>query len=303
MDKKIHKSESKFTCKTTLKTDSVPLIDYHNEFLYPEKGFSFHFWENTTAYPHSHNYFEFLIVTKGKLLHDLNGTGQTLTHKSLAFITPGDAHAIYPISGSESQHLNFAITPSRLKAICDDISPTLFTMLTTQPLHCNLLDKDYLFLMEKSKQLDIFHDSINDIRLFLIVNEIIYSLIDILYTNVCNKNSDYPMWFSELITKIESLDFETCTIHDIYKMSYFSPPTILKYFRQYKGETIVSYISKRKIDIACSMLLTSNQKILTISNKLGFDSLSHFNRTFKKYTGQTPSDYRKTSISIDRKRS
>ncbi len=58
------------------------------------------------------------------------------------------------------------------------------------------------------------------------------------------------------------------------------------------------YINSFRID-AAKQKLTNNQEnksILDIAYDVGFNSKSTFNMAFKRYTGQTPSEYRKTSL-------
>lgn len=49
-------------------------------------------------------------------------------------------------------------------------------------------------------------------------------------------------------------------------------------------------------DIAMEMLATPGISITTIAYKLGFKELSNFRRAFKKWTGSTPSDFRKSRL-------
>ena len=67
-------------------------------------------------------------------------------------------------------------------------------------------------------------------------------------------------------------------------------------FKYYMNETLVSYVTKQKIHYACTLLRSSDQSILDIAEAAHYDSLSHFNHTFKKHIGLSPSDYRKKHI-------
>jgi AraC-like DNA-binding protein len=44
---------------------------------------------------------------------------------------------------------------------------------------------------------------------------------------------------------------------------------------------------------AKGLLLESDAKILVIADMCGFESLPHFHRTFKKYVGVTPAEFRR----------
>ncbi len=58
------------------------------------------------------------------------------------------------------------------------------------------------------------------------------------------------------------------------------------------------YINKLRIDKACNLLKTDNRKnIESIAFDSGFNSLSTFNRAFKKFTGLLPSEYRNLNLS------
>lgn len=57
------------------------------------------------------------------------------------------------------------------------------------------------------------------------------------------------------------------------------------------------YINKLRIDEACRLLKTdSNKSIESIAFDSGFNSLSTFNRAFKKFTGLLPSEYRNQTL-------
>ena len=47
-----------------------------------------------------------------------------------------------------------------------------------------------------------------------------------------------------------------------------------------------------RIEKAKNLLLNPNLRISEIAYEVGFQSLTHFNRVFKKLVGQSPTDYR-----------
>jgi AraC-like DNA-binding protein len=61
----------------------------------------------------------------------------------------------------------------------------------------------------------------------------------------------------------------------------------------------VQYLNDLRIDHAKHLLETTDKQIIRISLDSGFNDLSHFNRTFKKIVGSSPSEYRK-SITRDK---
>jgi AraC-like DNA-binding protein len=46
-----------------------------------------------------------------------------------------------------------------------------------------------------------------------------------------------------------------------------------------------------RIGYACRLIIEGKLSVSQISFESGFNNLSNFNRTFKKHTGYTPTDY------------
>ena len=63
-------------------------------------------------------------------------------------------------------------------------------------------------------------------------------------------------------------------------------------FKQETGMTLTDFILGEKIEEAKRLLEYTDKSLSLIATYLGFSSQSHFTRTFKKYTGKTPKEYR-----------
>lgn len=61
--------------------------------------------------------------------------------------------------------------------------------------------------------------------------------------------------------------------------------------------TVWDYINIKRIDKALSLLANSNENVLTVATKSGFNNSANFNRIFKKITGLTPKEYRQSTKS------
>lgn len=63
-------------------------------------------------------------------------------------------------------------------------------------------------------------------------------------------------------------------------------------FKELNGISVWDYITKQRIDLAQYQLEHSELSITQISENCGFNSISNFNRAFRKLTGKTPREYR-----------
>jgi AraC-like DNA-binding protein len=67
-----------------------------------------------------------------------------------------------------------------------------------------------------------------------------------------------------------------------------------KLFKKATGLTFTDYVSRVRIEKAKNLLLNPNLRVSEIAYEVGFQSLTHFNRVFRKLTGQSPSHYRES---------
>jgi AraC-like DNA-binding protein len=63
-------------------------------------------------------------------------------------------------------------------------------------------------------------------------------------------------------------------------------------FRKITGINFTDYLARLRIERAKNLLLNPNLRISEIAFEVGFQSLTHFNRVFKRVLGQSPTDYR-----------
>ncbi len=66
-----------------------------------------------------------------------------------------------------------------------------------------------------------------------------------------------------------------------------------RFFKEKTGRPLITYLNELRIGFACKLLIKGDMQILRICYETGFNSLSSFNRTFKKITGLNPKQYQK----------
>lgn len=70
----------------------------------------------------------------------------------------------------------------------------------------------------------------------------------------------------------------------------------IRLFKKETGETPNAYITKRKMERAELLLITTNMPIKGIATTLGYDDHSYFNRIFKKHAALPPQQYREQHL-------
>ena len=68
-----------------------------------------------------------------------------------------------------------------------------------------------------------------------------------------------------------------------------------KMFKKATGMTFTEYLTRIRVEKAKNLLLNPNRRVSEVAYDVGFESLSQFNRSFKRITGKTPTGFREES--------
>lgn len=71
------------------------------------------------------------------------------------------------------------------------------------------------------------------------------------------------------------------------------PVYVARAFRRHFGCTMGEYARRRRIERAQTALGESDEDLVTLALRLGFCDQSHFSKTFRRYTGMSPGEFRK----------
>lgn len=81
------------------------------------------------------------------------------------------------------------------------------------------------------------------------------------------------------------------SLNDISKLVYMSPSYISTLIKEHLGETFVERITRLRVEQAKVLLLSGDDKVYEVADKVGYNDRRYFSDIFKKYTGLTPKEY------------
>ncbi|HIW22235.1 MAG TPA: AraC family transcriptional regulator [Candidatus Dorea intestinavium] len=90
---------------------------------------------------------------------------------------------------------------------------------------------------------------------------------------------------------IENSYQKAISLNDMAASVNMSPKYFCRFFHDMTNHTPVEYLNSYRIERASYQLLTTDQSITEIAYNNGFNDLSYFIKTFKKYKGITPKQY------------
>jgi AraC-like DNA-binding protein len=85
-------------------------------------------------------------------------------------------------------------------------------------------------------------------------------------------------------------------VNDLARRSGLSPSQLQREFRRLFNMTVGDYILRLRLLMARKRLRATTDAVGRIATECGFYDQAHFTRAFKKYTGQTPLDYRRRAL-------
>jgi AraC-like DNA-binding protein len=81
---------------------------------------------------------------------------------------------------------------------------------------------------------------------------------------------------------------------DLATLAGQSKSSFSRAFRQHTGISLVQYVKRLRINLACQILMSDDRASITsICYEVGYNNLSNFNRQFLAEKGMTPSQFRR----------
>lgn len=87
--------------------------------------------------------------------------------------------------------------------------------------------------------------------------------------------------------------YKDVTLEELSDNFHLSKPYLSKYIKEHTGATFQEAVKKARMKKARTMLKETNQTVERIAAGVGYETVEHFNRLFKKTYGMTPIQYRR----------
>lgn len=104
---------------------------------------------------------------------------------------------------------------------------------------------------------------------------------------------------STLLNEIEKDPTAFLSVQKAASYLAWSESHFARQFKQQTQQSFITYVTNKRLDRAKLMLAHTTKPVLRIAGELDFQPLNYFSRTFKKHTGQTPTEYRQQLTESD----
>jgi AraC-like DNA-binding protein len=85
---------------------------------------------------------------------------------------------------------------------------------------------------------------------------------------------------------------EPMSLEQVAAHVHVSPFHFCKIFKRATGMTFTDFVNRARVEKARKMLMRPEARITEVAYDVGFQSLSHFNRSFRRIAGESPTEFR-----------
>lgn len=98
---------------------------------------------------------------------------------------------------------------------------------------------------------------------------------------------------NEIYSYIRANFKEHISLDEIADEVNMTVPAFCRYFKKISRKTFTKFVNEYRVVHASKLLAETSLQITEVSFESGFNNFSHFNKSFKEFTGKSPSAYRK----------
>lgn len=238
-------------------------------------------YQNLHNLPHWHLECELIYVQTGEVTVSHNNTAYHLQKEDCIFINSGEIHYI---KGSEDSITDILMFDT---ALLGNISPKHFQLLYPRLRHHYPVMEYFHAIRDELKKKKEFYD----VKVSCLMTDFIIDIFR--HEPLCEqkqlKDSSSIENYKNLLSEIE----EKCsyiTFEDACDFMGLSKPYFSRFFKNISGMTFSQYLNIIRLEKAIQLLNhnTENLSITQIASSCGFDTIRHFNRVFKDFTGLSP---------------
>ena len=247
------------------------------------------------GFDHWHQRVEFVMVLEGTCRIKVGKNSRLCEKGDLAVIRSGDIHSISEAENSVLYICTF--DPSILIYFQSDIK-YIRIFITAMELKNAGIDERIHEIFEEMYTEKHRGAVWNDV---LIRADIVrlYSLLVRYFERVTASDAQTLTQFRNFQNALQFIadnHRENITLVDIARITNYSPVYVSTLFSTYTGVNFKTYLDSFRINQAVKLIKGTDLTVTDISAKCGFDNIRTFNNVFKRITGLTPSQLRKSNI-------
>lgn len=249
--------------------------------------------------PHSHRQMlEICFCSKGEQVYEVNGTLYKIKGGDLFVTYPGELHSTgdYPEEKGELYWMIIRIPSTRKKTFLqynDRMAAEWYDQLLHLPRHFR--GNNHI----KLKLEEIFHVHAlkrSDLKQIELQHSIASFLLEVIHAAQAPVLSRHTGRMEKIDVFIKEKMDEPIVLQELADLVGLSLSRFKAWFKEETGTTPLDYVLKLKIKTASQLLEKGNNSIADIAFETGFQNQQYFATVFRKFTGMSPGEYKRSIL-------
>ena len=286
------REESKLQEKTVHGTVEFPMAVYD--------------WEGESRYPvplHWHRETEMIYLQRGCFSLTIGMKKEIREAPALIFIPAGEIHSILLEEGQREKAVVFDLEMLSFEKY-DGIQYHLLTPLLEQKVRLpqTLTPQESAWTEAERLFEEIYrYGGQENLSAHLHVKAGLYILLALLSEHglleqigtIRKEDAERIKVMKRVLTFLHENFSRTLKVEEIASVAGMNPQYFCRYFKKLTGKTIMEYVNEVRVDHACQELMQTEDKIIEVAMRSGYDNIGYFIRRFQQSRQMTPSEYRK----------
>jgi len=243
--------------------------------------------------PHWHNAIEIIMPLINTYSVICSGKSYELEERDIILIPAGKIHNLKANEGR------------RLILLCDnrlidgvpalpDLRSVIAEPLTITEENGVDIRRSLGHIMEEIYTLYFEDNALSDIYVYMKILSFLTRIKEYQLSKFRSDDSEkYSDTIHRIFSYIEQNYMYDISLEDLARIAGYSACHFSRIFKKYSGTTFINFLNNRRVSAAELLLLEENASVTDASARVGFSSLTTFNRVFKEINGCTPSEFKK----------
>lgn len=251
-----------------------------------------------------HDFWEMTYVDRGRVLVCRDGEEITLGQGEIIFHRPMEFHSVRALDSAPNFFVVSFVCNSpamqyfeKYHAVLDKTLKNFISAIVKEAEQAYIIPKNDTNLKKLTKKSTAPIGGEQLIKTYL-EQLLIFLIRGITKTGEISVFPTKESMESHLVTSIKGLIAENIEhnlrVDEICARIGYSKSYLSSLFREQTGTTITGYSTRIKIDAAKRMIREDRLNFAQISDKLSFDNPQYFSRVFKRVTGMSPTEFRRS---------
>lgn len=237
---------------------------------------------------HTHDFAEVFVVESGSAVHDRDGGEHPLEAGDVVFVAPETVHRF--VTPTADFRLTNVAFPEPFLSVLKEAIPEAGPFWSRPPSSITLDGT------QRARVLRVTHDlARTNTRLVLV-----QLLVEILLAARAGiETRTAPAWVYEALEEWQKDEVAVRQgVAGLAAIAGRSREHVSRTISRAMGERAIDVTNATRLELAATLLRTSDDSIARVALRVGFSGLSHFYRLFKQRFGVTPGRYRSAGQAV-----